>query len=283
MPAWLGPLLSAAGTVIGSAMNRNSPQASVNDQSGKHFWKSIQFNRKEAKKARTFSAKQSNIDRRLQTKFAKNAAGWQMADLMEAADAAGIHRLSAIGGATGGGYTPAGAGGIAAQAPADSGGYGLDTEAIGGSIVGDGMSAIGDYITGQQQAAQEAKAVAAEGAREDAIVASEVDRNSAEAEMYRARARTEIFNAQNFRGYTGNDGDPTDIPRRRTNNVEIVQTADGSQRQIVKGTDLDEILGGVAIEGWDKLMDMSGAVNRAGQRQRSEAATRHQNRQSVRW
>lgn len=221
----------------------------------------------------------------MQQKFAKNSAGWAFDDLMQAADEAGIHRLSAIGGASGGGYTPVGQGGVAASAPADTGGFGgdLDAGSIGGTIVGDGMTAIGDFLTERAQAKADAEAAASAGAREDAIVASEVSRNEAEAEMYRARARTEAFNAQNFRGYPANFGNPDEIPMMRVNNQQLTQTSDGSQRKIYAGPDIDEILGGIAVEGWDKLMDMSAPVKRAGETQRKEARERWNAGRSVRW
>lgn len=54
---FLGPLIGAAGSVLASVAGaKAAPQASSNDQSGKHFWRSLKFNRKEAIKARKFSA-----------------------------------------------------------------------------------------------------------------------------------------------------------------------------------------------------------------------------------
>lgn len=84
---------------------------------------------------------------RRQDEYAKNAAGWQMRDLMETADEMGIHRLAALGGA-GAGYTPvqstgqtSNAGSVGAAAPTNVENQG-------------GPSALSSAIKGIQQSRQ---------------------------------------------------------------------------------------------------------------------------------
>ena len=76
----------------------------------------------------------------IQREFAKNSAGWQFDDLMEAADEAGIHRLAAIGGASGSSYQPG------STIPTDAGQQGEDF-----GFIGDAASAAMSQVLASQQ------------------------------------------------------------------------------------------------------------------------------------
>lgn len=273
MPPFLAPLLKAGATALGSVLGfagqreanqaQSQAVAATNARTKAEFYKGLKFNRNEARKSRLFnkkeamvargwSADQAAIDRKLQRQFAKKSAGWQFKDLMDAADESGIHRLSALGAAGGASYSPVG---LAMGGASDGGGagapsapyYSTPDAAIGGSIVGDGMNAVADFFSEQQAAEEERIGVAKEDARRDALLASEVERNSAEAEMYRSRARTELFNAQTNRGAlaaAANFGDPDStrpvtMPKR---------TLSGENVGLPAGNDIDETLMGIVQE-----------------------------------
>lgn len=78
-------------------------------------------------------------DYQRQKEFAQEGTGWAFDDLMEAADQAGIHRLSALGAAGGASYSPAG-GPTGGQAPIGQ-----------GSDIGAGIEALGNALSRSEQ------------------------------------------------------------------------------------------------------------------------------------
>lgn len=75
--------------------------------------------------------------------FAKESAGWQFKDIMEAADESGIHRLAAIGGAQASGYTPAGGSNMSLNTE--------DGNSIAGDAIASGISSIADAWAKSQE------------------------------------------------------------------------------------------------------------------------------------
>lgn len=256
MPAWVPSAIKAGSDIVNGIFNRKAArksQDSAQQFAREQDYQSMVYNSAEAEKSRAFTAAQADVDRQLSEKFARESAGWQFSDLMQAADEAGIHRLAAVGGASAASYSPAsGASPQASASPSAIGGY--DSGAFGGSIIGDGMNAIADFMTTEAARKEEAERYKTERAATDALAASEIDRNSAEAEMYRATARTQIFNAGNRRAGAGaNDG--TGVVPMQRHLFENYTTPDGSSRNVTVGPDLDEVAAGAGIWTWDKVLD----------------------------
>lgn len=141
-----------------------------------------------------FTGAQADKDRALQEKFARQSTGWQFDDLMNAADEAGIHRLSALGGASGHSFAPVGA--TAPAPPYD----GMDIAALSGSSVGEGLGLIGEAansMINHRLQQEDAKRQDARDQVSASVAASEIMRNQAEAEMLLAsRSRTLIDGAR---------------------------------------------------------------------------------------
>lgn len=199
---WPAAIATIAGSLIGgvSARNRDKQNASnqreANEQNALLTREQMDWQKGENAKARKFTARQAGTDRRLQSRFAQNATGWAFDDLMESADSAGIHRLSALGGAQGAQFTPVGASASPGSAPGFVPNDPVQAPEGIGSSIGDGISQLGDFFS--QQA--EAKAAETRANQQDAlsktVATSEIDRNTAEAEMFRATSRTRLAEAE---------------------------------------------------------------------------------------
>lgn len=234
--------------------------------------KARRFTSREADQARDFLANQQWRDRELQKKFAKKSTGWQFDDLMEAADEAGIHRLAAIGGASAASYSPVagtvGAGGAAAATGIPgtvAGGGGSPSApayeaALGGSIVGDGMNAVADLITTQSQLERQQEYEqkmdaerAEERAREDMMMAMQMELMGAEAEMYRARARTAIATAATGAPPSAftNVADPGQQEMELSYNIGRKD----NKKEWLVGPDLGEFAGGALVAFGNEVRD----------------------------
>lgn len=220
------------------------------------------FTADQAQRARRFTKKQANLDRDLQKTFAKKSTGWAFDDLMSAADEAGIHRLAALGSASQTPYQPIGA---SSGAGSSSGGMGSPSSgisaggipsapdiepALGGSIIGDGMNAISDLIVDeanrreQAKADQEARASAARAeARDTELLRAQTGVMDAEAEMYRAQARTAI--SVSSRPGLGTPQSPNMADPQQV--FQPFQVNGEKPRNYPVGPDLDEMITGAGI------------------------------------
>lgn len=288
MPAWIPAAISGAASIIGGLFNRKSDQDNT-DASNKQQRMFIRSERKmadrEARHATTramgyntaerlaaqgyataergaaerFTANQAGVDRAMQERFAKESAGWQFEDLMEAADESGIHRLAALGAGAGQSYQPVGATsspgsvgftGVSPITGAGGGSYNPAT-VLGGSIVGDGMNAIADIMASEadyqrqsQLARQEATERQQDRVFEQAERAARMEVMSAEAEMYRAQSRTAIRSAQS----PGNSPPPVDYASPDQPLYQTYIGTDGVPRTIPVGPDPESIAAGLGIE-----------------------------------
>ncbi len=157
--------LPFVGGLIDTRSNRKSTQQ-ANQMSDTQFWanfdqnrnqfnKSLNFAKAQNQQARNqfnrqfkFNRKQAAKDRKMQRQFAKEGTGWAFDDLMQSADEAGIHRLAALGGASGNAYSPVGGmslgGGTSGAAPNPTGGVGStqvfeEDSAYLGSAIGEAL------------------------------------------------------------------------------------------------------------------------------------------------
>lgn len=105
--------------------------------------------------------------------FAKNSTGWAFDDLMQAADASGIHRLAALG-STGSSYTPSSIGGASAQPPSPY------------ESRPDDFSFLGDAVSGGLNRIQKS----ATEKRTDKLTNAKVDLMDKEAKLLEAQAKT---------------------------------------------------------------------------------------------
>ena len=282
----IGSLISAAGGLLGGFFNNRARESSARDANAanqRQFDQTLdwskesfgkgqdwargerqagqRFNAREAEKARQFTRDQNRIDRQMQKTFAKKSAGWQFDDLMEAADTAGIHRLAALGGATGTAYQPGNGGTAVATSPgtsppgfAGSPGAGNQIPEIGGSIIGDGMNAIGDVIATEMQRRDQKEAFETEQAKQAVMDAARMDVMSAEATMYRARA-AESMRRASYPGIPRNDPN-YGLPEGADREVNQMWSVDGkAPKGVWVGPDLGEIAGGGIVVALDQLRD----------------------------
>ena len=296
----IGPLISGAAGLVGSILGNRSRERSsseanertsedfraglehqTSERQGAQWWTDKQrrkaqrfanrqrqqgeeFNASEAQKSRRFLRNQADADRALAERFAKKSAGWQFNDLMEEADAAGIHRLAALGGASGTTYTPAGGGTAQASSPGGSGpafsgsaggGGGVSTPQyipeIGGSIIGDGMNALSDMVVGTWEAAAQNEIDQKNAAMKNLEHLARLDLMKSEADLYKARSRTELSRAMNPGG--SHFGDPNNYREHRKIVIEPHKTSDGSVVYVPVGPDLSEIASGTAIEAYGNI------------------------------
>lgn len=243
---------NAASIEAAKLTNRTNKEISVGDRI---------FNRQEAAKGRSFLARQAQTDRELQTEFAKNSAGWQFDDLMESADQAGIHRLSAIGGAGAATYSPVAQSGPVASSSSLAAIAPDIHQSTQGSSVGEGFGLLAD-ISGQYWANEQQKEIAASEnkAREAEALAqvsrdqisrmvalSEVERNRADTELLQARSRSLLAGAgENARGGTrgGHDSE---------GNFHENYKSRGEETTLPIGPDLDQVITGFGIDFLNKL------------------------------
>ena len=147
-------VLMALGTVLGAAAKigmgfaSNARKKEDYYRQRRHFEDDRKFSMDLAERHRTEDWQRTEALNKFgydaQKEFAQNSTGWAFDDLMESADEAGIHRLAAIGGAQGVGYTPAATSGAGqgATIPDFSPSVVPGAEQFIGDAVGDGINQI---------------------------------------------------------------------------------------------------------------------------------------------
>lgn len=196
MDPWSAVISGGAGILDG--LLRGKQQATQNRMASNQFWVTTRENRRQFDTGMTFARKnlaaqrqEAAEDRRQQEYFARNSTGWQFDQLMNAADESGIHRLAALGGATGTAYSPVG--GVGVGGPAATGGAaGVLPSAGDPAFIGDavGMALEAARAEKAQKEAEEALAL------DKARTAAEIERTAAEAELMRSQSRTLVADAR---------------------------------------------------------------------------------------
>ena len=206
MPAWLAPAIGAVAGFIGNRQNNRNIQASNAQLQRNNKWQQDfaekQFNQQQQnyneQMLRDKNWRESDWKR--QQYMAKHSAGWQFDDLMEAADEAGIHRLSAIGGASAASYQPTGSSG---PSTSPIGTPGLEAPQPEQSMIGD---AVGDAIS-MIMRQEEFKHQKAMDKADLEIRQREADLLAAQSRTYIAKAR-QLAGEQTQPGATGPEADP---------------------------------------------------------------------------
>ena len=228
---WIVPAIEAAGAVAKSGIFGGSNMGGGRAQRRAVANWYRQVNRQE---------KWRDEDYARQKEFARNSTGWAFDDLMESADQAGIHRLAALGGAQGSGYTS----GATIGQPATPGPAGLGPST--GDAIGDALGAISDGILRKDQKKRQDAAEK----REEELTDAQVDKLEAEAELTRAQSRTTIAQARNGTSNMGKAGaEPEQL-------MQKIMMPDGTIREIPIGYDIDEMISGLGIFVYDKVRDM---------------------------
>lgn len=224
--SWIPSAITAAGAALGAGItaSESSKQTRKNrNESARQFdtnldWLQTQY-WDQANRQDYYYQDQKRKDEwlywdqnRRQDEYAQNSAGWQMEDIMQTADEAGIHRLAALGGASGNNYQPfqssggggGSTGGIAGAAPPTAsyaGGH--------GPIMGDAIAEAAKAIANGYMSDHEKKM---QGYSERQA--------SAEAEIAEAQSRT-LLAAERAKGLSGPatvspewDGRPKSAPWR---------------------------------------------------------------------
>lgn len=270
---WLGDVFEIIGGVKQSQDNLEAVRE-TNASNERNVVRANRSNRKMARESnklavklnrqdRKFAARESQLgrrqirlqaraDRRLQREFAQKSTGWAFDDLMESADEAGIHRLAALGGASGTAYSPVGG------STATSGGVGTpglttaqDDAFIGsayaGSSVGEGMGLIGDAINSAAERTIEADRYNRETALAERVAESEIQRNLADAELAAATSRTTIERAARAARTSMADVEefPEISPKKTTLTGETVRTPQGADPGEVFMGLIDELRGAI--------------------------------------
>ncbi|AXL14834.1 hypothetical protein [Microviridae sp.] len=220
-PAVIGAVGSLAGGLLSSNANKKAAQ-STNAQSlaiarennemqqgffDRNFQQSAEqfatnvgqndrnFRRSAYEANRAFSADRQDAARSRadQERFAKHSTGWAFKDLMKAADASGIHRLAAIGGAQGANYSPVQGQGAATAyqgSSPPSGGSQLPSAsspsletAFMGDIIGPAVARVAQGYENKLK-------------RERNADANNLQKAAVQMEMEESRARTALLNAQ---------------------------------------------------------------------------------------
>ena len=218
LPAVIGAGASIAGglisSLIGSKSSAKDRQLAYDIHLSDQNWQRVRYNMDDQWRQRYFNQDNTrygrewirdqtrfNIERADRERYARNAAGWQFQDLMQAADASGIHRLAALGAGGGSSYSPVGGTGSSYNAggtPAFSGGGGGSSVGAGGGMSGD---AIGSGIAeagGILQAALEelSDEKQQERAMQERAQKAAVRRVESEAQLNEAQSRTIIKNTR---------------------------------------------------------------------------------------
>lgn len=240
---------NAANLASVQATNRSNRQmqSQANKLTQKEHTKARKFAASQSQKARDLAREQADIDRAQATRFAKNSTGWAFDDLIQSADEAGIHRLAALGGASGASYVPAGGSAPVGSAPG-AGHIGASRDeaflasAYSGSVVGDGLGLIGEAIDAgiAEKRAQEADAYdrAREAKRDELsarVAESEILRNQADAAMLAATSRTRLAEAARAARDTTNqevirpqENQPSGTTIRTKGGTEISEPSDAN-------------------------------------------------------
>lgn len=175
----------------------------------------------------------NNRNIKLQKNFAKNSAGWQFDDLMDAADQAGIHRLSAIGGASAAQYSPVSGTGLDANQASVDNGY-----------IGDAaLNGVNAFMAATQMQNQMAMDEANVGLRQE-----ELKQRKLETKMLReAQSRTD---AQRYR-HEGRQVDDNSIKYIMTSSGEVVPVplVDGGVDEAALALLIE---GGGKAKAWDR-------------------------------
>lgn len=259
---WAAAVSGGAGILDG--LLRGKQQATQNRMASNQYWNTHAENKRQFNKSLGFAQhtlraqrQEAQTDRDLQEYFAKNSTGWQFDQLMQAADESGIHRLAAIGGASGTPYAPVG--GIGAGGPAATGGAaGVLPSAGDPAFFGDAVGMAMEAARAKEADRRAEEALALDKARSMA----EVERTAAEAELMRSQSRTLI--AETRRAATGGkagggnttpvfgdapaEGPPEAILRERV-------MPDGTIRKVYEGPDIGEQFGGWLLNMMDKIGD----------------------------
>ncbi|AXL15615.1 hypothetical protein [Microviridae sp.] len=115
-----------------------------------------------------------NLERGDQYRFAQESAGWQMQDLFDTAEANGIHKLAALGGAAGSTYSP----GQSLSSGSSS------NSSLAGDLIGDGLKRLDKRKAEKRQDKLDNQSIKESNAR--------IKADEAEAQMLEARSRTVI-------------------------------------------------------------------------------------------
>lgn len=169
MGAWVPAAITAVSGLLGSALSASSSSKQTRknrNEAARQFDENQDFLKyqyeDQVAKQDWYYHDQKQQDQwtywdqnRRQDEYAKNAAGWQMDDLMQTADEAGIHRLAALGGASAG-YNPVTSSGQGASsvstgaAPPTAGNFG-DGTIMGDAIAEAGRAIAAGYETSHQK------------------------------------------------------------------------------------------------------------------------------------
>jgi hypothetical protein len=246
----------AASNAANAYQNRKSRQFSRNEAEKARRWQS-NADRKAFRQAASFGRHQAGLDRRLQREFAKRSAGWQFADLMAAADSAGVHRAAALGAAAGTPYSPVGGIGLPGQgsaAQAATPGFVGDTPVTSdfnmGDVIGGGLNAATSWFAEERrQVARQAQEAAALTVQQ-ADLASLEELRSAQIGLLKAQTAQAAMSAE-LAAATSR----TSIKRARdaTNGAQNIYETyvddSGTPVTVPVGPDLDEIIAGAGIAG----------------------------------
>lgn len=212
--------------------------AAVSLFSGKRQAASVQDTNRANDARNTANVQQQDIwrqqDRIQSERFARESAGWQMDDLMRSADKAGIHRLAAIGGASAAQYSPS------SSTPSDP----IPQDTPDSGYIGDAVGDAVGRIFAQKKRATEEK-----------VADAQIDVLKSEAELNRARSRTQIRAARNA-ALSGPQPVDDDFRETKEKLVQKFKMPDGSVREVTVGPDIDEVIMGGILYGYDKALDL---------------------------
>ncbi|AXL14844.1 hypothetical protein [Microviridae sp.] len=276
MVAFLAPAL---GALVGGALQKKSnAQANqlsqqqfeaMQGQNAFQFGKSLHLSKKQLFEQKKQFEKTYNLARDQekrarfdQEKFARNSTGWAFDDLMESADQAGIHRLAALGGAQGSGYTPAGQ----TPSPTISGGGGPSPSGTSstGVFADESGAYLGDAI------GKAVQNMSKEAAEDRQLTKAQ---RLADIQLTEAQSRSLISQARNtaIGGAARTQSKPLDENIDQQNiNVQFTD-ADGTTVTVPVGPDADEVLTGIGIK---TAAQIKKHLNRGAAKKNSRPKTR---------
>ncbi|AXL14862.1 hypothetical protein [Microviridae sp.] len=248
-------LFSAIGNVVGSIIGSNSAD-DANSLSDKHFNKAFGENRRQFNQSLRFAKEDQRFGQEAFANTradARNATTREFRQKMRMADESGIHRLAALGHQASysapsytGAASPSVTGGPSAPSLSGDGG----ASALLGDGIGEGLEELLGMVTGEKKK------------QEKLDTESQTSRtrlNNAEAQLLEAQSRSVIRDSRRSGQLLASTDQEGDYKKRKKNVIERIKTTDGDVRDVLVGPDLDEVAGGMAVEGWDGLLDLAEA------------------------
>lgn len=204
--------LSFIGDIFG-AKSAEKQADKANALSADQFNRSIQWAKKQFGMTQDWEREQFDRGQYQNARFAKNAAGWQMQDLIDTARENGIHALSALGGGAAQ-YSPVNVGSSAnAAGPSPTGGVTNNAGALLGDAIGEGLDAVYGKFSKEAKKSEQ---------RSDEMYRLKKQREEAEIELLKSQSRTTLAGIR----ATASDGrkDITNTDQDAVQNIRKIET-----------------------------------------------------------